>query len=90
MSDEVSFNEEQGLPPSVAPARARGIAGMLVRSGIVKTAAQANAVLVVLALLMLAGTLIIVLSSREEPQPPSAAELESYERMIRMGEGRSR
>lgn len=52
-------SEEQGVVPNRPQAANRGLAGFLVGKGWVSTNAQANAVLVIISIVLLVGAVII-------------------------------
>lgn len=78
----VTFDEEQTMTQvRTTPKPPRGAAGLIVRLGLAKTVAGANIILLVVALLVLAGALYLFLNTQRPVQPTTTEELERFEDM---------
>ncbi len=88
---DVSFEEEQRLPTTqVAPTNqpSKGLIGLVIKSGIAKTEAQANMVLIGVAVFALIATAFVLLSGSSTSQP-TPEELEALNQMMQQpGAGR--
>lgn len=88
---DVSFEEEQGLPTAQAVSSSqpsKGLIGLVIKSGIAKTEAQANMVLIGIAVFALIATAFVLLSGSSTPQP-TPEELEALNQMMQQpGAGR--
>lgn len=80
---EVSFEEEQGLPTVAVPqfSRAKGLVGLIIKTGLAKTEAQANMVLIIIAVTAFVAT-VFVLMSGPRTAAPSAEDQEILNEMM--------
>jgi hypothetical protein len=90
--NEVTFQEEQGLPTSQAvsaTAPRKGLLGLVLKTGIVKTEAEANIVLIGIAVFSIIATVFVLLSGTSGTPQPTPEEIEALNEMMEQsGAGR--
>ncbi len=80
---EVTFQEE--APPARGAAKAYGLAGSLVRAGVARTEAGANAILLGIALLIILAAGYVFIALNPLPPAPTEEDQASFDALKREG-----
>ncbi|HEY0010606.1 MAG TPA: hypothetical protein VGB97_01675 [Candidatus Paceibacterota bacterium] len=68
--DDVSFNESEYARREAHPSSKSGLSSLVIRTGIVKTEAAAQKVLLAVAVLAIVATVLILISAGNNTAPP--------------------